>query len=255
MTKAAALWAEGLVVTCEHASRALPAHLRPLFDGAAEALGGDPQDVLRSHRGFDPGAKRCAKALALAAGVQPILGTLSRLVVDLNRSVHHPKLFSPVTRALPKQTRQKLVQRYWLPHRERALQAVSDALATAPVCRHLAMHSFTPIWQGEHRQVDIGLLYQPQSAKERLLAAYLAQGLRQHLPGLRVRMNAPYRGASDGLPTALRAKWPQAKYVGIEIEVNQALVHNARAWHQTVRGLVHACQSGLSRFGHEHESF
>ena len=43
-------------------------------------------------------------------------------------------------------------------------------------------------------------------------------------PGLRVRRNAPYRGVSDGLPTALRRLYPADRYVGFEMEFNQALL-------------------------------
>jgi len=253
------LWHRGLLVSCEHASAQVPPDLAQAFALGHEALGGPAADVLRGHRGFDAGAAELAQALAAAAGAPAHLGAVSRLVVDLNRSAHHPKLFSPVTRALPKQARQDLLARYWLPHRRRIDAAIAERLAQAPMCHHLAMHSFTPIWQGEPRAVDIGLLYDPQSAPERLLAQALAEALKgtfsDHLPALRVRKNQPYRGVSDGLPTALRARLGPQKYAGLEIEVNQALVHNRRAWPQTLRRLVLACQSGLEHFIKQHESF
>jgi predicted N-formylglutamate amidohydrolase len=211
--------------------------------------------VLQSHRGFDAGAGALAQALGAAAGVVPHLGEVSRLVVDLNRSAHHPKLFSPVTRALTKQARQELLQRYWLPHRQRIEAAIAACHQRAPRCHHLAMHSFTPIWQGHVRAVDIGLLYDPKSAPERLLADALARALAAQVPLLQVRRNQPYRGTSDGLPTALRGRFGRTRYAGLEIEVNQALVHNRRAWPQTLRRLVQACQSGLDHFIREHESF
>ena len=48
-------------------------------------------------------------------------------------------------------------------------------------------------------------------------------------PELRVRYNYPYRGDSDGLTTWLRKKHPAARYLGIEIEINQRLV-GTRGW-------------------------
>ncbi len=33
-------------------------------------------------------------------------------------------------------------------------------------------------------------------------------------------MNQPYKGSSDGFPTALRRKFPK-HYIGVELEVNQ----------------------------------
>jgi hypothetical protein len=50
-------------------------------------------------------------------------------------------------------------------------------------------------------------------------------------PHLRVKKNYPYRGWTDGLTTTLRGKFPARRYVGIEIEVNQALALGpARRW-------------------------
>ena len=48
-------------------------------------------------------------------------------------------------------------------------------------------------------------------------------------PDLRVRLNYPYRGDSDGLTTWLRRRHPAARYLGIELEINQALV-GGRRW-------------------------
>lgn len=247
-------WARGLVVTCEHASNAVPPELEQLFAQGHDALGELPQAALSSHRGYDVGAADVALGLAEAVGTRAWLGPWSRLVVDLNRSAHHPKLFSPVTRALDKQARQDLVARLWQPHRAAVGAAVARA-AELGLCLHLAMHSFTPVWQNQTRAVDIGLLYDPKRAYERQLAQALAAGLAQACPTWRVRRNQPYRGVSDGLPTALRRLWPDAQYAGIEIEVNQALVHNRRAWHNTCAHIVRGCSLGLEQFGRRCESF
>jgi hypothetical protein len=44
-----------------------------------------------------------------------------------------------------------------------------------------------------------------------------------------VRFNYPYSGASDGLSTWLRKRHPQTRYLGVELEINQALV-GAKGW-------------------------
>jgi hypothetical protein len=53
--------------------------------------------------------------------------------------------------------------------------------------------------------------------------------LRISRPELRVRLNYPYRGTSDGLTTALRREHAAASYIGIEIEMNQRLIGSALA--------------------------
>jgi hypothetical protein len=46
---------------------------------------------------------------------------------------------------------------------------------------------------------------------------------------LRVRFNYPYRGVADGLSTWLRHRHREGRYVGVELEFNQALV-DAPGW-------------------------
>jgi len=51
---------------------------------------------------------------------------------------------------------------------------------------------------------------------------------RVRVPGLRVRRNYPYRGAADGLTTHLRRQLGP-RYLGVELEINQALLLGAQA--------------------------
>ena len=244
-------WHAGLVVTCEHASPTLPQAFVPLFEAEAARLGGPLKTVLASHRGWDPGAAELAVRLARAAGCEPLLGAHTRLLVDLNRSLHHPRLLSPVTRTLGPTARQALVAEYWQPHRARVEAAVQRAVQDHGRAVHLAMHSFTPTWAGTERKVDVGLLYDPRRPHERALIDALEGPLRVLCPALRVRRNNPYRGVADGLPTALRRKFAPEAYVGMELEVNAALVQTPDRWAQLELALAAALQSGLEALSHD----
>ena len=79
-----------LLITCEHGGNRIPPRYRPLFRGF-EAL-------LQTHRGFDPGALTMARELAKAFKAPLFVSTVSRLLVDLNRSIGHPRLYSEATR-------------------------------------------------------------------------------------------------------------------------------------------------------------
>ena len=48
-------------------------------------------------------------------------------------------------------------------------------------------------------------------------------------PQLRVRRNYPYLGRADGLPTATRRRWPQDRYIGFELELNQKRLGEPRS--------------------------
>lgn len=203
-----------LLLTCEHATNAVPPAYRHLFRGA----GG----VLRSHRGWDRGALELAERLATRLNAELSAGAVSRLLVDLNRSPHHPRLLSELTRPLPRAEREQLIATHYEPFRSRFAERVERAIVRAPVL-HLSVHSFTPVLDGRRREVDLGLLYDPGRPEELATCRAWAAALAASLPELRVRRNAPYRGVADGHVTALRRRHPGAMYRGVEIEMSQHL--------------------------------
>jgi len=185
----------------------------PLFDGHAATLG--------SHRGWDPGALLLAKQCARHFGAPLIASTVSRLLVELNRSPGHPQQFSEMTRGLGDEQRQKIVDRYYTPYRAKVTEAVLEATRRGDTVLHLSVHSFTPVLDGTLRDADIGLLFDPDHALESQICTRWMQAL-EATKQYRVRLNYPYHGADDGLTTHLRKITPQDRYAGIEIEVNQS---------------------------------
>ena len=200
-----------LVITCEHASALIPRSLKPLFQRA--------EDIVASHRGLDRGALSYARALSVHLGCPLYAGQVSRLVIDLNRSLHHRKLFSEFTQILSSQEKRKLIERYWIPFR----QEVHAVLLKNKRVYHLSCHTFTPVFHGVERQCDIGILYDPSRKEEKAFAEKLSTCLKRET-SLRVRMNYPYHGRADGHTTGLRREFPGGEYSGIELEVNQALI-------------------------------
>jgi predicted N-formylglutamate amidohydrolase len=77
------------------------------------------------------------------------------------------------------------------------------------------------VLDGVRRRPDLALLYDPARPLERALAVAWVRVLERALPARAVGRNDPYRGSADGLTTALRKEHPGARYLGIEIEVNQ----------------------------------
>ncbi|MBN2489893.1 MAG: N-formylglutamate amidohydrolase [Planctomycetes bacterium] len=202
-----------LVVTAEHGGCRVPARLVGRFRGR--------RAWLESHRGHDPGSLVLARALARAFGATLVATTVSRLVVETNRSPGHPALFSAATRGLPHAEKEWLLARYYRPHRQRAEQAIRRALETGARVVHLAVHTFTPVLDGAVRRADVGLLYDPKRAGERRLSIAWQRALGHSAPELRARRNYPYRGTADGLTTFFRRRFSTPRYLGIELEVNQ----------------------------------
>lgn len=169
--------------------------------------------------------------LADALHVPLHVATTTRLLIDLNRSIGHPQLFSEVTRSLPKRWREEITDRYYRPHRDAVEAAVAQYIAAGDRVLHIASHSFTPVLNGRKRLADVAWLYDPRRMGERAFAGVWKRCLRRRLPGLRLRRNYPYRGRGDGLTAVLRERYPDEVYLGIELEVNQRFVaRGGTAW-------------------------
>jgi predicted N-formylglutamate amidohydrolase len=205
-----------LVLSCEHGGNQIPAAYRKLFATASA------RRALETHRGYDLGALAMAKALARRFGVELYFSETSRLLVDLNRSLGHSRLFSEFSAPLDAAARSVVLDRYYWPHRQRVERAIAEHERAGVV--HLAIHSFTPQLNGEVRRAELGLLYDPASSGERGFCQRWQRSLAEHASELRVRRNYPYRGTSDGFPPYLRQRFGTGSYWGIELETNQALL-------------------------------
>lgn len=214
----------------------MPAEYAPLFAGAAA--------VLDSHRGMDFGARDVAMAFGERLGVEPAVATTSRLVVDLNRSLGHRTLFSEYTRVLSREQRAAALEKHYRPYRTSVERQVAREVAAGKLVLHVSAHSFTPALDGETRNCDVGLLYDPRRRYERALMDLWHDALRARAPQLRVRRNYPYLGVSDSLVTYLRRLHGERSYAGVELEVNQKHVQ-APAWREIVAALAATLEDAL----------
>ncbi len=215
------------LITCEHGGNRVPAAYRDWFQGR-EAL-------LQSHRGWDPGALLCARELAAGLEAPLVYATVTRLLVDLNRSPHHRDVIPYENDGLPAGARERLMETWYRPYRNRVREHVEKTLAAGARVLHLSIHSFTPELDGRVREVDIGLLYDPARRGEKWLGRRLKPMLAAGLPGCRIRLNSPYRGTADGLTTSLRRDFHQDVYLGLEVELNQRFAAAAPAEWKTIR--------------------
>lgn len=217
-----------LLLSCEHGGNEVPPAFSAWFKGASK--------VLASHRGWDPGALDLFMHLRPLAAMS-ISARLSRLVIELNRSERHPDLFSTYTRELPTDLRKLLLEFYWS-YRLPFMDEVRERLHQGQEVVHVSVHSFTHVLDGVVRNADIGLLYDPKRKREKAFCERWRAEMMRRAPGLRIRMNYPYTGTSDGFTTALRKVFPKG-YSGIELEVDQRFA-NGDHMHADIRHVVYA---------------
>ena len=229
-----------LVITCEHGGNRIPGRFHDLFKAN--------QVLLSSHRGFDTGALSMAKDLASAFAAPLVVSTVSRLLVDLNRSVGHPHFHGEAIRKQPPELRDIILKQYYQPYRTQAEHLVRQAIADHGKVIHLSSHSFTPELNGKVRIADIGLLYDPARLYEVALCEQWKLALKAFAPELCVRRNYPYQGKGDGLTSWFRKRLPPNTYMGIELEVNQQhIIKAGRHWPALRKVIVKSLCMALSK--------
>lgn len=205
-----------VILSCEHAGNAIPAQYLPLF--------GKNKKVLETHRGYDLGAADLFEHLVDLSDFHD-RNNISRLLIDLNRSPHHRSLFSEFSRELPESEKSGLIADPYTKYRMEIEKRIGQFLDKGHEVVHFSIHSFTPVLNGKERNADIAFLYDPSRQTEAIVSRELSRYISSEEPGLRMRLNYPYRGVADGLTKYLRQKFTE-NYMGIEVEVNQKFVAN-----------------------------
>ncbi len=228
------------LITCEHGGNRVPSRYHDFFRGH--------EQLLRTHRAYDFGALRTAREFAAALDAPLVVSTISRLLIDLNRSPSHPKLYSEVTRAAPDDIRAEIFKRYYLPYRMKVETQVAQAVAAGKRVVHVSCHSFTPELAGKVRTADLGLLYDPARPAEAGLCQRWKTALKIYAAALKTRLNYPYLGTADGFTVYLRRRFPADSYLGIELEINQKHVRgNLEHWRGVRSAVIEAFHDAAPR--------
>ena len=220
-----------IIISCEHAGNYIPKLYIPLFEGKTE--------ILASHRGWDIGAMEVGKYVARHLEAPFFYQKVSRLLVEANRSLHNPELFSEFSVSLSDNEKKKLIDSYHQRYRQEVIDEINKAFLTNDQVIHISMHSFTPALNGIERRVDIGVLVDESIADEAQYAYYLIDKISAVIPNMLTMINLPYNGADDGFTTYLRKQYPSDKYLGVELEINQKYVGTPQM-EVIKRGLVKA---------------
>ncbi|MBI2718697.1 MAG: N-formylglutamate amidohydrolase [Rhizobiales bacterium] len=177
------------VIVCEHAGNRLPKRLGTLGLAAAD---------LERHIAWDIGAEKVSRLLARLIDAPLVLQRYSRLVYDCNRPPESPDampMVSEVT-AIPgnrdltpaeKLARTREIYRPF----HAAIADLLDARACDGIATSLvSIHSFTPVYKGKPRSVELGILHD----RDTRLSARLIKSF----PNIDARFNEPY-GPKDGV--------------------------------------------------------
>jgi predicted N-formylglutamate amidohydrolase len=215
-----------VLITCDHASRAVPR--------ALEGLGLAPE-VLARHIGWDIGAAAVTRRLAEALGVAAILSGYSRLVIDCNRDPAEASsipetsdgIAVPGNHGLSPAARSRRREACFDPYHHAIAAHLDARIAAGAVPALLSIHSFTPVMAGFQRPWHVGILWDADPRIPLpLLAALRAEG------DLAVGDNEPY-SAREPAGYTVRHHAVARGLPHVAIELRQDLVAaeaGAEAW-------------------------
>jgi predicted N-formylglutamate amidohydrolase len=230
-----------LFLTADHAGQTIPRGLRRL---------GLPDRELERHIAWDIGIAGVTERLSAALDATAVLQTYSRLVIDCNRDPTVPSSIPEVSetteipgnRGLSDRQRNERRQAIFVPYhaRIRVLLDVRQAAGLRTV--FVAMHSFTPVFKGESRAMQVGVLYN----RDVRLAAIMLDLLRAE-GDLTVGDNAPY-AVSDSTDYGVPMHAERRGLAHVEIEIRQDLIADEAgqiAWAARFERLLSAAVGNL----------
>jgi predicted N-formylglutamate amidohydrolase len=230
-----------VIITCEHAGNRVPDALRDIFTDTT---------ILSTHWAYDIGALQMARILAKTLEAPLLYTTVTRLVVDCNRSIGSNELFSELMKGSNIFFKNEIVKRYYTVYRSKIEKAINTMMQSSDAVFHIAVHSFTPQLYGFKRYTDIGLLYDQSRSIEAQFCITIKKALMNAYP-LRVAFNYPFRGCGDGVTVWLRKQYGDS-YCGIELEANQQIFFSSkRQWRTVSHHLALAIQNAVNAIVHQ----
>ena len=221
-----------IFLTCEHASAYLPSPWK---------LTERDEHLNNTHWIFDIGVAPITASLASALKAPAILCQFSRIIIDSNRDTQADDLIVKyadekivhLNQNIDRAEYEKRVQNLYQPYHH----AMHRLLNQYPnIALLLSMHTFTPIWQGKKRPMEMGILFYQETELVRRLYQYLSDR------NIKTALNQPYSGIK-GMFTGKKHGTERGLNL-LALEIRQDLAVNS-VWRDQLIGYL---QSVLKKF-------
>lgn len=206
-----------IILVCEHASNHIPDHFNTL---------GLTPELQNSHIAWDPGALAVAEHVSAILDAPLIAAAHSRLIYDCNRPPEAPDAMPvkseihdiPGNINLSEADKADRIRLYYAPFETLVAETITSRKAKTETPVLVTVHSFTPIYQGQQRKTNIGILHDSDTR----LADSLLKLAAKHSP-LLFRRNDPY-GPADGVTHTLKAHGVENRLRNVMIEIRNDLI-------------------------------
>lgn len=206
-----------VLLICEHASSLIPAHFGDL---------GLSREALCSHIAWDPGALAVARLMSQALDATLVYQRFSRLIYDCNRPPDSPSAMPetseiyavPGNRNLTAGERRARTDALYVPFHDAVRALIGERRARGQDSVIVTIHSFTPVYNGRERPVELGILHDADSRlADRMLEAAA------EAPLYKTERNEPY-GPEDGVTHTLVLHGISNGLRNVMIEVRNDLI-------------------------------
>lgn len=215
-----------IVLLCEHASNHIPAEYQRL---------GLEEHELRRHIAWDIGAAGVARLLSGMLDAPAFLSGYSRLLIDVNRPLGASSSIPERSEAtdipgnigITPVEKARRAEIMFTPFHDAVAAHLDRRLKSGRPTRLVTVHSFTPVYFGEKRPWQVGILY--DAARE--FGEAILAGLREDA-SLNAAANEPYVIARDG-DYAVPIHGDDRGIEAVLVEIRQDLIANdagVREW-------------------------
>lgn len=140
-----------LMITCEHGSNVFPTPWKEI------------PPLMTTHWAYDIGSHDVGSSLSRKLDAPYISTKFSRLIIDANRSLDSPTLIRSKADGIDIDMNigvnsidlQERINRLWLPYRQNFKSTLMEYPNVELV---LSVHSFTPVYEGQKRECEVGVL-------------------------------------------------------------------------------------------------
>lgn len=232
-----------IVLVCEHAGRVLPSALGTLGLGGAD---------LNRHIAWDIGAESVSRKMSELLDAPLVLQRFSRLAYDCNRppdSRDAMPVMSETTRIpgnenLTPERRFERIEEIYRPFHAAVARLLDRRAAQGIASLFVTIHSFTPVYKGVSRKLDLGILHDRDAR-----LADLMLGLFARIKDIVVRRNEPY-GPEDGVCHTLNLHAGIRGLLNVMIEIrNDLIIHESgqRQWAERLADMLRGLAQGDAR--------
>ena len=212
------------LIICDHASNRIPAEYKNL---------GLSEEILTTHIAYDLGAKEVATYLSKNLKCPLVMSDFSRLLIDANRGIDDPTLIMKVSDGKIIEgnknisflnnckEKKKRINNYYNVYHNKISEIIDRSLKKNIFPAIISIHSFTPLFGGNKRSTELGILWDSDNRLPDIFFSYFNKNYKDIIIG----NNKPYTGRMKN-DTLYRHGTKQG-LANILIEIRQDLINDS----------------------------